>query len=71
VAFAPPKDVSGVTAADVTIPAGQDEVKLVVKAAADAKPGAVTNATITVTAMYDGKPIAHEVKVTFNVAKDK
>ena len=37
--------------------------------AADAKPGAVNNATITVTAVYDGKPIAHEVKVTFNVAK--
>ncbi|MBY0512353.1 MAG: PPC domain-containing protein [Gemmataceae bacterium] len=71
VAFVPPKDAAGVTAADVTIPAGQDEAKLTIKAAADAKPGAVTNATITVTATYDGKPIAHEAKVTFNVAKDK
>lgn len=69
VAFAPPKDASGVSAAEAKIPAGADEVKLTIKAAADAKPGAVNNAVITVTAMYDGKPIAHEVKVTFAVAK--
>lgn len=70
VKFAAPKDVTGVTAADVTIPAGQSEAKLVLKAADGAKPGAVTNATITVTAVYAGKhTITHETKVTFTVAK--
>ena len=40
------------------------------QAAADAKPGAVSNATITVTAMYEQKhPITHEAKVTFTLAK--
>jgi hypothetical protein len=70
VKFELPKGVTGVTAEDVIIPAGKDEVKLVLKAPADAKPGAVTNAVITLTAMYDGKhTVTHEAKVTFTVAK--
>ncbi len=70
VKFTPPMGTTGVTADDVTIPAGKDEVKLLVKAAADAKPGAVSNAVVTVTAMYEQKhPITHEAKVTFTVAK--
>ena len=70
VKFELPKGVTGITAAEVTIPAGKDEVKLVLKADADAKPGAVNNAIITVTAMYDKKhAISHETKVNFTVAK--
>ena len=70
VKFTPPMGTMGVTADEVTIPAGKDEVKLVVKAAADAKPGAVSNAVVTVTAVYDQKhTITHEAKVTFTVAK--
>jgi hypothetical protein len=70
VKFELPKGVTGVTAEDVIIPAGKDEVKLVLKAPADAKPGAVTNAVITLTAMYGGKhTVTHEAKVTFTVAK--
>src|SRR5262249_1208564 len=70
VTFVPPKEVAGVSAEAVTIPAGKDEVKLVLKAAEDAKPGAVNNASIVVTAVYDGKhTITQEVKVNFNVAK--
>jgi hypothetical protein len=62
--------VTGVTADEVTIPAGKDEVKLVVKVAADAKPGAVTGALLTVTATYAGKyPVVTETKINFNVAK--
>ena len=65
-----PKDAKGVTAADATIPAGQNEAKVALKAAADAKPGAVSNATVTVTATYGGKhTITHEAKVNFTVAK--
>ena len=68
--FAAPMGTTGVTADEVTIPAGQNEVKLVVKAAADAKPGSVSNATVTVAAQYDNKyPISHEAKVSFTVAK--
>ena len=54
----------------MTIPAGKDEAKLVLKADDDAKPGAVSNASIIVTAVYDKKhTITHEVKVTFTVVK--
>jgi hypothetical protein len=70
VKFELPKGTTGVTADEVTIPAGKDEVKLVLKPASDAKPGAVQNAVITVTAMYGGKHlISQEAKVNFNVAK--
>ena len=69
VKFVPPMGVTGVTAPEVTVPAGKDEVKLVFTAAADAKPGAVTNGSIIVTAVYDKKyTITHEAKVTFTVA---
>ncbi len=70
VKFELPKGVTGIEAEDVTIPAGKDEVKLVLTTNDDAKPGAVTNAVITVTAVYDKKhTITHEAKITFTVAK--
>jgi hypothetical protein len=70
VKFELPKGATGVTAAEVTIPAGKDEAKLVLKAAADAKPGGVSNAIVTVTAAYDKKhTVTHEAKVNFTVAK--
>lgn len=70
VKFELPKGVSGITVAEVTIPAGKDEAKLVFNATNDAKPGTVSNAVITATATYGGKyTITHETKVNFNVAK--
>ncbi len=70
VKFELPKGTTGVTAQEVTIPAGKDEVKLELKAADSAKPLAINNALVTVTAMYDGKhTVAHEAKLNFNVAK--
>jgi hypothetical protein len=70
VKFELPKGVTGIEVEDVTIPAGKDEAKLVLKTTDEAKPGAVTNATVTVTALYDKKhAITHEAKVTFTVAK--
>jgi hypothetical protein len=69
--FAPPMGVTGITADEVTIPAGKDEGKLVVKATSAAKPGAVSNATITATALYAGKyAITHEAKVSFTVVEE-
>lgn len=70
VKFAPPMGVTGVTAADVTIPAGKaDEAKLTLTAAADAKAGAVSNAVVTVTGRFAGKDVTTETKVNFNIAK--
>ena len=70
VKFALPTGTTGVSAEEVTIPAGQNEVKLVLTADDDAKPGAVNNAVITLTAVYDEKhTITHEAKVNFTVAK--
>ncbi len=70
VKFELPKDVTGVTAQEVNIPAGKDEVKLVLKALPNAKLGAVNNAIITVTAIYGGKhAVTHEAKVNFTVVK--
>lgn len=67
VTYVPAKDAIGVTAAEVIIPAGQDEAKMVLKTAADAKPGAVAG-TIVFTALYDKKyPIVHEIKTGYTV----
>jgi hypothetical protein len=71
VKFELPKGVTGITAPEVTIPAGKDEAKLVLTAAAGTKPGAVSNATIHATAMYAGKyTITQEAKVSFNVVEE-
>ena len=69
VTFVPAKDVTGIAAEPVTIPAGKTEAKLVVKVAADAKPGAVA-ANVVVMAQYEGKyPIPAETKAGFTVVK--
>jgi hypothetical protein len=62
--------VKGLEAKEVTIPAGQNEIKLVISADEDAKPGAVSGASIIVTALYDKKHlITHEAKVSFTLIK--
>ena len=69
VKFELPKGATGVTAAEVTVPAGKDEAKLTLKA--DGKPGAIQNATVTATAVYAGKyAITQEAKVSFNVVEE-
>jgi hypothetical protein len=70
VKFVPPMGMKGLAAEEVTIPAGKDEVKLIIKTDDDAKPGAVSNASVIVTALYDKKhTITHEVKVSFTLVK--
>jgi hypothetical protein len=60
---------AGVTAVEVTIPAGKDEIKLALVTAKEAKAGPV-NGLIVVTGTYAGKhAIANENKVGFTVAK--
>lgn len=69
VKFELPKGVTGVTAAEVTVPAGKDEARLTLTA--DGKPGAVQNAIVTATALYAGKyTITQEAKVSFNVVEE-
>lgn len=64
-----PPGVTGVSAAEVTIPAGQDEAKLVLAAPAGTNPGGRNNLVVKATAMYNGKPIVHETKLNVNVVK--
>jgi hypothetical protein len=63
-----PPNTPGLAAADVTIPAGQNEAKLVVKVAPNAVPGNRANLTVKTTAMYNGTvPLTEEVKINVNV----
>lgn len=65
-----PAAAKGLSAAEVTIPAGKDEAKLVIKAAADAAPGPRPELLVRATALLDGKvPANHEVKFSVNVVK--
>ena len=69
VSLALPKDFKGVTVKDAVILAGQDEVKLTLEVAADAKVGGVTNVVVTATGTVHGKfPIAGEAKSNFTIA---
>jgi Bacterial pre-peptidase C-terminal domain len=65
-----PMGAKGVTADEVTIPAGQNETKLVLKAAADAPAGLMNNLIVQVVANYEGKyPLTQEAKVNINIEK--
>lgn len=65
-----PPGVTGVEAAEVTIPAGKDEAKLVLKVPASAAPGNKANLTVKAVALFQGKtPTPHEVKINVNVVK--
>jgi len=70
VAFTPPPEAKGVTAAEVVIPPGQNEAKLTIKVDPSAKPGSVNNATVKVTGLFEKNyPVLHETKLNFNIAK--
>jgi hypothetical protein len=65
-----PENTNGVTAADVVIPAGQNEVKLAFKAPAAAAVGARPNLTIRAVAVVNGNVMLnHDVKINVNVVK--
>lgn len=65
-----PMNTKGITAEDITIPAGQTEVKVTLKAAADVPAGQLQNITAQVTAMYEGKTaIVSEAKFNLTVEK--
>jgi hypothetical protein len=62
-----PAGAKGVSIGDAVIPAGKDEAKLIVKAGA--MPVNVSNLIVRATALYQGHPTIHEVKLNVNVVK--
>jgi hypothetical protein len=65
-----PQGVTGVEAAEVTIPAGKDDAELVVRVPPGTNPGNRQNLIVRATAMYNGKfPTTHEAKFSVNVVK--
>ena len=64
-----PAAVKGIRADETTLASGK-EVKLVIKAAADAAVGPRADLLLRATALFDGKvPIVHETKLSVTVAK--
>ena len=65
-----PPAVQGVSAPDVVIPAGADEVKLMLMVPATAAPGGRAGLIVRVTAMYNGTlAIVHDAPLAVNVVK--
>jgi hypothetical protein len=65
-----PPNVQGITAAEVVIPAGQTEAKLIIKADANVPPGAKPDFIVRATAMVaENVPAVQEVKFALNVTK--
>ena len=65
-----PPNANGVTCDEVTIPAGQTEAKLMVRATDAAAVMNLANLSVVATAMYEGKTtITQEAKLNVNVVK--
>jgi hypothetical protein len=65
-----PANAQGITADAVNIPAGKDEAKFVLKAAASVAPGARNDLIVRAVAMVNGNvPTTHELKFALNVVK--
>jgi hypothetical protein len=64
-----PADVKGISAYEATIPAGQSEVKVIVRAADDAVPGPRNNITVQATAVVEGLTLIHDTKINVTVTK--
>lgn len=65
-----PANTKGITGAEVTIPAGKDEVVLPLTVAADAAAGNLQNVAVQATAMVEGKvPVMQEAKFNLTVEK--
>jgi hypothetical protein len=64
-----PPDVKGIEADDVTLPAGQDEVKIILRTEDDAAPGPRNNLTVQAMCELQGMTLTHEAKINVNVTK--
>jgi hypothetical protein len=65
-----PPNEKGINAAEVTVPAGQNQAKLIVSAPANAPPGNRANLVVRATAVINGNvTLTNEAKVNINVLK--
>jgi hypothetical protein len=65
-----PSSVKGVSADEVTVPAGKNEAKLVLRVAPDAAPGSRAGLVVRATGILHGDvPVVQEAKLSFNVVK--
>jgi hypothetical protein len=64
-----PADVKGLETDEVTLEAGQNEVKLLLLADEDAAPGPRNNITVLATCELQGLTLTHETKINVNVTK--
>jgi hypothetical protein len=65
-----PAGIKGIAAEETTIPAGQDEAKILLRAPADAKPGNRMNLVVQAVATLNGNtPLTHEARINVNVVK--
>jgi hypothetical protein len=65
-----PPNTKGVSADEVTVPAGQNEAKVVLKIAADAMPTSLKDLVVKITGSFNGTvPTTQEAKFTVNVVK--
>jgi hypothetical protein len=63
-------DAKGISAEEVTIPAGKDEVKLPIKVAAGTASGGRNNLVVRATALFNGKtPTTQEAKISVTLVK--
>ncbi len=69
VSLVQPPNAKGITAPEVTIPAGQNEAKLVLTVAADAPPGNRNDLVVRAVAMFGNTPVTHEQKLAVNIIK--
>ncbi len=65
-----PENANGVTAQELTIGPGQNDAKIMLKIAGDAKPGARPNLTLRAVAVVEGLSINHDLKINVNVTEE-
>jgi hypothetical protein len=64
-----PKEVTGLEADEVTLPASQNEVKIVLRADEDATPGPRNNIAVEATCQLHGVTLTHVAKFNVNIGK--
>jgi hypothetical protein len=64
-----PPNGKGLSAAPATIKADQEQVRVVINASPDVRPGIAPNLTIRATALFNGIPVVQETTVPLSVVK--
>lgn len=64
-----PANIKGVEAAEVIIPAGKDEAKLVLRVPNGTNPGLRGNLILRATALFGKSAVPHEAKLNVNIVK--